>query len=224
MTAFAHDPRKVTLTHSRLRVVAGDVLRAESVDAAMAGQDAVVSALGTRLPLKILIPIIVASQIVVRTVALSQPVEVFVELGVPVLAILMLSRRTTILSDGTRNIVQAMKRAGIARFVCESSLGVGDSKGKMGVLHNLITGPLYLRNSFADKATQEQIIAGSGLDWVIVRPGVLTSGPPRNVYRAGPDVGDGFTPPTISRADVAAFMLKQLTGTEYLRTTPGLAY
>ena len=83
MTAFARDPRKVTLTHSRLRVGAGDVLRAESVDAAMAGQDAVVSALDTRLPLKILIPIIVASQIVVRTVALTQPVELFVELGCP---------------------------------------------------------------------------------------------------------------------------------------------
>ena len=223
VTAFARDPKKVRLAHDNLRVVRGDILSQASVDAAVAGQDAVLSALGTRLPIRILIPIIIACQIIVRVVALSRPLSLFVELGVPILAILLLSRRTTILSDGTRNIVQAMERAGIKRFVCESSLGVGNSKWKMGIVHNLIAIPLFLRNIFADKEAQEQIIASSGLDWVIVRPAVLTNGPQRNVYRAGADVGNWFVPSRISRSDVADFMLGQLTGGEYLRTTPGVA-
>ena len=84
--------------------------------------------------------------------------------------------------------------------------------------------PLFLRNVFTDREAQERIIASSGLDWVIVRPAALTNGPSRNVFRAGSDVGNWFVPSRISRADVAMFMLGQLTGGEYLRRTPGLAY
>ena len=224
VTAFARDPEKIRLTHDNLRVVRGDILDPESVETAVTGQDAVVSALGIRLPVRIVILIVAACQIIIRTVALSRPASMFVEIAVPILAILFLARRQTTLSEGTRNIVRAMQRAGIKRFICESSLGVGDSKWKLGIVHNLVALPLFLRNILADKEAQEQIIAGSGLDWVIVRPGALTNGPRRNVYRAGSDVGDWFFPSRISRSDVAAFMLDQLTGGQYLRKTPGLAY
>lgn len=224
VTAFVRDPAKIRFSHERLRVVRGDILDENSIDAAMAGQEGVLSALGTRVSMKIMIPVILACQIIARTVALSRPAALFVELGVPLLAILFLSRRTTTISEGTRNIVRAMERAGVKRFVFESSLGVGDSKWKMGIVHNVVAIPLLLRNVFADKEAQERIIASSGLDWVIVRPGALTNGPSRNAFRAGSDVGNWFVPSRISRADVATFMLGQLTGGEYLRRTPGLAY
>ena len=224
VTAFARDPRKIHLAHDNLRVVRGDILHPDSVETAVAGQDAVLSALGIRLPVRILILIVVACQIIIRIMTFSRPVALFIELGVPIIAILLLSRRQTILSEGTRNIVRAMERAGIKRFVCESSLGVGDSKWKLGWVHNLIAIPLFLRNILADKEVQEQIIASSSLEWVIVRPAALTNGPQRNVYRAGSDVGNWFFPSRISRSDVAAFMLEQLTDGEYLRKTPGLAY
>jgi putative NADH-flavin reductase len=117
-----------------------------------------------------------------------------------------------------------MEGAGIKRFVCESSLGVGDSKWKLGIGLNLIAMPLFLRNILADKEEQERIIAASSLDWVIVRPTALTNGPRRKVYRVGSGIGHWFFPSRISRADVAAFMLEQLTDATYLRKTPGLAY
>jgi putative NADH-flavin reductase len=224
VTAFARDPAKIHLKHDNLRVVTGDVLDRASVDAAVDGQEGVLSALGTRLPIRIVLAVVVVCQVLIRMFALSRPMTLFIEVGLPILAILFLSRRTTILSDGTRNIVQAMERAGIKRFVCETSLGVGDSKWKMGVVHNLVAIPLFLRNVFADKEVQEQIIERSTLDWVIVRPAALTNGARRNAYRAGPDVGNWFVPSRISRSDVASFMLDQLTAGEYLRKTPGLAY
>jgi putative NADH-flavin reductase len=224
VTAFARDPGKIHLAHDNLRVVSGDILLPDSVETAVAGQDAVLSALGIRLPIKTVILIVVACQIIVRVVAFSRPAALFIEIGVPILAILLLGRRKTTLSEGTRNIVRSMERAGIKRFVCETSLGVGDSKWKLGIVHNLIAIPLFLRNIFADKEVQEQIIAASSLDWVIVRPAALTNGKQRNVYRVGSDVGHWFIPSRISRADVAAFMLKQLADGEYLRKTPGLAY
>jgi len=224
VTAFARDPAKIHLVHDNLRVVRGDILQPDSVDTAVAGQDAVVSALGTRLPVGIVILIVVACQLIVRAVALSRPVALFVEIGVPILAILLLARRKTVVSEGTRNVVRTMERAGIKRFVFESSLGVGDSKWKLGILQNLVAIPLFLRNILADKEAQEKIISNSSLDWVIVRPTILTNGPRRNVYRTGPNVGHWFFPSRISRSDVANFMLEQLTGGEYLRTTPGVAY
>lgn len=223
VTAFARNPRKMHLAHPNLRVVRGDILHPDSVETAVAGQDAALSALGVRLPVRIVLLIVVACQVIVRTVALARPAALFVELGVPILAILLLTRRTTILSEGTRNIVRAMERAGVKRFVCESSLGVGDSKWQLGVVANVVAIPLFLRNVFADKEAQEQIIAGSSLDWVIVRPTALTNGPARNHYRAGSAVGHWFFPSRISRADVAGFMLQQLTDGKYLRQTPGLA-
>ena len=224
VTAFARDPAKIHLKHDNLRVVTGDVLDRPSVDAAVDGQEGVLSALGTRLPIRIVLAVVVVCQVVIRMFALSRPMTLFIEVGLPILAILFLSRRTTVVSDGTRNIVQAMERAGIKRFVCETSLGVGDSKWKMGAIHNLVAIPLFLRNVFADKEVQEQIIESSTLDWVIVRPAALTNGARRNAYRAGPDVGNWFVPSRISRSDVASFMLDQLTAGEYLRKTPGLAY
>jgi putative NADH-flavin reductase len=212
------------LTHANLRVVRGDVSATDIVETAVAGQDAVLSALGTRLPIRIVLAVVVVCQIIIRTVALSRPASLCVELGIPILAILLLSRRTTILSDGTRNIVRAMERHGVRRLVFESSLGVGDSRWKMGAIHNVLAIPLFLRNVFADKEVQEQIIRTSGLDWVIVRPAALTNGPRRNSYRVGSDIGHWFVPSRISRGDVAAFMLDQVTGREYLRKTPGLGY
>lgn len=224
VTAFAREPKRFKLAHDNLRVVQGDVLHPVSIESAIAGQDAVLSALGVRPPIGALLLIIVACQIIVRTVALPRAAAIFIELGVPIIAILLLSRRKNVLSEGTRNIVRAMERAGVKRFVCESSLGVGDSKWKLGVVHNLIAMPLFLRNILADKEEQERIIASSGLDWVIARPTALTNGPQRNVYRAGADVGHWFVPSRISRSDVASFMLKQVTEDRYLRKTPGLSY
>ena len=224
VTAFARDPTKVRIKNDNLRIVQGDILKPETVDAAVAGQDAVLSALGIRIPVGIVLAIVVACLIIVRLVALPRAVALFVEVGVPILSILFLARRKTTLSEGTKNIVRAMERVGIKRFVCESSLGVGDSKWKLGVIANLVAIPLFLRNIFADKEEQERIIAASNLDWVIVRPTVLTNGPQRNAYRVGFDIGHWFFPSRISRSDVAAFMLDQVNGGTYLRKSPGLAY
>ncbi len=132
--------------------------------------------------------------------------------------------KNTILSEGTRNVIRAMERLGVRRFICESSLGVGDSKGQLGFVYNYILLPLLLRNIFADKEIQERYIQQSSLDWVIVRPAVLTHGPRTGIYRAGFAPDDRSIAGKISRADVAEFMLKQVTENTYLRKTPSLSY
>ncbi len=132
--------------------------------------------------------------------------------------------KTSILSEGTNNIIKAMKESNVKRFVCETSLGIGDSWGKLGLYYTLFVIPLIVFFYFLDKGKQEQIIMESNLDWIIVRPGQLTNGRKRGAYRHGPDIGSYLRTVSISRADTAEFMLKQLTDDGYLRKTPGVAY
>ncbi len=224
VTAFARDPAKVRTKHQNLRIVQGDVTNSGSVEAAIQGQDAVLSALGIRVATGAIITIAILCQVFAVFVPLSKPWAWLVRAGVPVLAMLLLSRKKTTLSDGTGNIVQAMQKHGVKRFVCETSLGIGDSKGRMGLLYSVFLIPLLLRNIFADKEVQEEIIKGSMLDWVVVRPAALTNGPRKGVHQVGMTIGHWFFTAKISRADVAGFMLKQLTDDTYLRKTPGVSY
>lgn len=223
VTAFVRNPAKFNVTHPNLQIVQGDILNYDAVERAVRGQDAVLSALGVAPPVTTFIVITILCQVLVRFVAFPRLAVWSISLGIPLLALFFLFRRNTILSDGTRNIVRAMEKLGVKRFVCQSSLGVADSRGRLGFLYNFFLVPLFLRNLFADKAVQEQIIQESGLEWVIVRPTALTNGQRKGAYRAGSSIGHWFFPSKISRADTADFMLKQISSTDYLRQTPGLA-
>jgi len=101
---------------------------------------------------------------------------------------------------------------------------VGDSAGRLGLYYTLFTIPFILPFYWYDKGRQERVVKASPLDWVIVRPGQLTNGRRRGIYRHGPRVGNYLWSVSISRADTADFMLKQLGDTPYLRGTPGLCY
>ena len=129
-----------------------------------------------------------------------------------------------ILSDGTRNVLRAMEAHGVRRFISESSLGIGDSAGRLGVYYTLFTIPVVLPFYYWDKARQERIIAASPAEWVIVRPGLLNNGEKRGRYRHGRGIGSFLGTVRISRADVADFMLNQLESDAYLRAAPGVCW
>ena len=62
---------------------------------------------------------------------------------------------------GTRNILRAMEAHGVQRLVCETSLGIGDSAGRMGLYYTLFVIPAILPFYFWDKTRQERVIAES---------------------------------------------------------------
>jgi nucleoside-diphosphate-sugar epimerase len=131
---------------------------------------------------------------------------------------------TRTLSEGTRNILRAMETHGVPRLICETSLGIGDSAGRMGLYYTLFVIPLILPFYFWDKTRQERAIAASTVEWLIVRPGALNNGDKRGRYRHGRHVGSFFVTVRISRADVADFMLNQLASDTYLRTASGICW
>ena len=80
---------------------------------------------------------------------------------------------------------------------------------------------LLLGGVYADKAAQEMMIKRSSLDWVIARPGILTNGPRTGHYKILDKPSD-WRNGTISRADVADFLVGQIEDYSYLRKTPAL--
>ena len=76
---------------------------------------------------------------------------------------------------------------------------------------------------FADKVLQEQEILHSDLDWIIVRPDKLTDGSRMGEYKVSDPllIGPGAK---ISRADVADFLLKQVSDDMFLHKVPRLKY
>ena len=184
VTALVRNSSALRVDHPRLTVVRGDVLDYLSVEAAVRGQDAVLSALGHK---RFFYP-------------------------------------TRILSEGTQNLLRAMETHGVQRFVCETALGIGDSVGRMGLYYTFFTIPIILPFYFWDKTRQERLIAASRVNWVVVRPGVLTNGAKRGHYRHGRNVGSFLWTVRISRADVADFMLNQMTDNTYLRSASGVCW
>jgi putative NADH-flavin reductase len=127
---------------------------------------------------------------------------------------------TRLFSDATRILVDAMEARGFKRLICVTGLGAGDSRGHGGLLYNaalwLILGRIY-----ADKDVQERIIRRSRLDWTIVRPTVLTNGRQTGTYRVLVDARD-WRSGSISRADVADFLVRQINDASLVRKTPVL--
>ncbi len=131
--------------------------------------------------------------------------------------------QAAVFSEGTRNLLQAMKKTGVRRLLGVTGIGAGNSKGHGGFLYDRIFYPLLLKGVYADKDRQESLIEASDVDWTIVRPGFLTNGPLTGNYRMLTDM-TGITAGRISRADVAHFILKELESNRYLRQTPLLTY
>ena len=127
---------------------------------------------------------------------------------------------TRFFSKATQVLVAAMEEAQVKRLICVTGFGAGDSRCRGGFLYNAVF-HLLLGRVYDDKDVQERIVRRSKLDWVIVRPVILTNGPKTNAYRALADPRR-WTCGFISRADVADFLVKQIDDAAFLHKTPVL--
>jgi len=128
------------------------------------------------------------------------------------------NKPSTILSDATRLILQAMEECGIRRFICMSSAGVLGNDG--GFWFGKIFIPLFLKQVFEDKKRQVDVIRQSKAEWVIIRPVGLTDSPKTGRYK----ISEGLpTSWKIPRNDVADFMLKLMNDKKYDFTIPAIS-
>ncbi|MER8372309.1 SDR family oxidoreductase [Mesorhizobium sp. M1406] len=128
-------------------------------------------------------------------------------------------KEVTLLSTATRALVSAMQAEQVSRLVAITGIGAGDSVGHGGFVFDRLIYPLLLRNVYADKNRQEDIIRESGLDWVLVRPSVLNNKLGRGSPRALESLS-GFHGGTIARDDVASFVINQVNADTWLHRSP----
>ena len=134
------------------------------------------------------------------------------------------SRKSSVRSEGTKNIVEAMKKSGVDRLICQSTLGTGESNDNLNFFWKRIMFGWYLKQVFLDHELQEQYVRNSGLNWTIIRPSAFTNGERTANYLHGFNPKDRSLKLKISRADVADFILKQVCDNTYLHKAPGLSY
>lgn len=192
VTAFVRDAAKLA-AYPGLYVVQGDARDYNDVAHAVAGQDAVLCALGGRAALRSRRSMSPANQVCFQST--QQIVVAMQALGV---------RR--LIAVTMHGICESQAHSGIWRKLIFDR----------GVV------PLLMQHEVIDKTLQEQTIRNSTLDWVIVRPTRLTNGPQTGDYRVAVELRLGLHA-KVSRADVAAFMLEQLNTSMYLRRTPAIS-
>ena len=128
------------------------------------------------------------------------------------------SNDVTVYSQGIKNVLAAGKDAGTNRIVTVTGIGAGDSKGHGGIFYDRILNPLLLKTDYADKTRQEKILKSSDSQWTIVRPGFLVDEASEKAYRVL-DKTDGLVSGSISRADVAHFLLASVEQNTYVQQT-----
>ena len=127
-----------------------------------------------------------------------------------------MTKHSTEIMEGIANIIAIMEELNVKRFIYMSSIGAGKSRNFMPQPVRFFIADLMLRVPLADHTANENRIMNSKLEWTIIRPGGLTDGAKSDTLKHGSE----FTKLTgnlrISRSGVAAFILSQLTDTNYL--------
>ncbi|HTJ38040.1 MAG TPA: NAD(P)H-binding protein [Dactylosporangium sp.] len=175
-------------------VVVAELGDAEAIAGAVAGRDAVLSALGLRVA-------------EMRARRKQDP-----------------SARSSVQADGARAQVAAMLATGVRRIVSVDAAGRVADSGDGFVTRFVAKPLLQrlLREGFTDLAAAERVLRDSGLDWTLISPPRLTDGPQRP-YRTVVDRnvrGGG----TLSRADVADAMFRALEEPGWVHRRVNVAY
>lgn len=186
VTAYVRNPAKVPTTwEEHVRLVVGEITDAAAIDTAVAGSDAVVSALGPSMDRK--------------------------ATGLP-------------LVEGTRLIVEAMRRHGVRRYVGNGTPSVLDQRDKRTAQARLVgwMGRTFLRRAYDELIGMSRIVTESGLDWTIVRFIAPKNGPAKRTIRAG-FFGTNTIGFAITRADIAAFTAAQVDDGTYVGAAPAIS-
>lgn len=144
-------------------------------------------------------------------------------LGLPTLKAIgpPLTKRSYVLSKGIEHILAAMAKTGTKRLLCVTAIGTGDSARQCTPVARLILRG-GLRWLYKEKDRQEDLIKSSHTDWTIVRPTALTKGRKRQTVMSE-RVRSGILT-HISRADVAAFMMNEISHPDSYRKAVAISY
>lgn len=126
-----------------------------------------------------------------------------------------MSRKSMVRSKGTMNIIHGMQQHGVTRLIAQSTLGAHESWDNLNFFWKRIMFGALLRPVFKDHELQEQLVRASGLDWTLVRPSAFEDGPAKGTFKEGFGPREPNLKLKIARADIAAFLTRQLNDLRY---------
>jgi putative NADH-flavin reductase len=185
VTAYVRNPAKLELTHPQLTVAVGELTDRDAVQGAVAGADAVISALGPSLDRK--------------------------ATGMP-------------LVEGTRNIVEAMEAEGVGRYIGMATPSLRDPRDSRSALGLIVPfmGRTLLSRAYRELLEMSEIVTASDLNWTIARFTRPTDGERTGTVRAG-FLGVDRIGASITRSDIAAFLLDQVADPRFGRAAPAIS-
>ena len=126
-------------------------------------------------------------------------------------------------TNGAKAVIEAMRRSGVRRLLVISTIGEGDSMRNVHGWYGHLFMTTLLRGVMKDKAGMEAAVeSADDLDWTIVRPaGLHDTDAKGDIHIVTPESGEKVR--FIARADVATFMLDEVTGNQYLHQAVGIA-
>jgi putative NADH-flavin reductase len=130
------------------------------------------------------------------------------------------AKETTLYSKGNENVLQAMEMTGVRRvfFISASGIEVNPTHSLIMRLATRFILQKILKHMYADLERMEKMVKNSTLDWTIVRPPRLTDEPITSKYRVS--INRPLDNPwTISRSNVAHYIVHHLTTAETFRST-----
>lgn len=123
------------------------------------------------------------------------------------------------MTDAVRRTLAVMQQHGISRIGIVSALGVGDSWPTVNPLFKAIVKASNIRHGYRDHNGVDELVRATDLDWTLVRPVALTDKPPSGPLRAA-EAGTQRPGLTVSRSEVARFLLDELEQSTWTRRAP----
>lgn len=127
-----------------------------------------------------------------------------------------------VISNGIKNIITAMKKHGVRRLIATATPSYKDSNDKFqfGFAFGVLMVKALLKDTYQDIVETGEQIARSQLDWTIVRLPMLSNSPSKGKLNIG-YTGDGKVKLfSLTRTDLADFLIKQLDDKNYFQQAP----
>jgi len=135
------------------------------------------------------------------------------------------NKPTILYSEGNKNLLKAMKNKGIRRafFISASALEISPVLPFYVRFAEKYIVQKILKHMYDDLRIMEKLVKEANMDWTIMRPPRLTDKPVTGQYRFALN---SFLKNclSISRADVAHFMINSITNEATYRTTIEIGY
>lgn len=127
-----------------------------------------------------------------------------------------------IIADGIKNIIKAMKNKGIKRLIATATPSFKDKNDRfqIGFAFGVFMVKTLIKDSYKNIVLTGKYISESGLDWTIVRLPMLSNNPSTGKLNIG-YTGDGKVNLfSLTREDLANFLIQQLEDKLYIGKAP----